>query len=105
MSDRMPVDDAVGTSTAVQPWTCPRCGRANKATWSQCPACESDRAGRTPGERAPAPQRSRANPVYLLLGVLILAALVVAAVLVAEPVWTWLSEQWSTFVEWVDERT
>ena len=105
MSDRMPVGDAVGPSATAQVWVCPRCGRENKATWSQCPACESDRSGRTPGERAPAVARPRTNPVYLLLGVLVLGALAVAAVIVAEPVWTWVVEQWTTFVEWVDERT
>jgi hypothetical protein len=101
----MPVDDVVGPRATAQPWTCPRCGRENKATWSQCPACESDQSGRTPEQRAPAVARPRANPVYLLLGVLLLAALAVAAVFVAEPVWTWVGEQWTTFVEWVDQRS
>jgi hypothetical protein len=49
--------------------------------------------------------RPRTNPVYLLLGVLLLGALAIAAVIVAEPVWEWVVEQWTTFVDWVDERT
>ncbi len=105
MSNGVPADDVVGAAARTQPWVCPRCGRENKATWSQCPACESDRAGRTPTERAPAAPRQRTNPVYLVLGLLILAALVVAAVLVAEPAWAWAVQQWDTFIAWVDART
>ena len=105
MSDGMPADDIVGAAAPTQAWACPRCGRENKATWSQCPACESDRTGRTPTERAPVARRQRANPVYVLLGLVVLGALVVAAVLVAEPAWAWVVAQWDTFIAWVDART
>jgi hypothetical protein len=103
VSDRLPVGDLA--EPPAGPWTCPRCGRENKASWRQCPACETDRTGRTPTQRAPQVQRPRSNPVYVLIGLLVLAALVVAAVVVAEPVWEFVSEQWNTFIGWVDERT
>jgi hypothetical protein len=105
MTDRMPADDVVGPAARTGEWVCPRCGRENKATWTQCPACESDRAGRTPTERAPVAPAPRTNPIYLLIGLLVLAVLVIAAVLVAEPVWEWVVEQWDTFIAWVDART
>ncbi len=102
--DRLPVGDLDG-SVATGPWTCPKCGRENKAAWRQCPGCESDRAGQSPSQRAPARPRQRTNPIYLLIGVLVLAALVVAVFLVAEPVWDWVVGQWDTFITWIDERT
>jgi hypothetical protein len=104
MSDQMPVSDLTPPAGA-QPWTCPRCGRENKAAWQQCPGCESDRAGRLPGDREPAVPRKRANPVNLVLGLLVLAALVALVVLYAPAVAEWVAEQWTTFVTWVDERT
>ena len=105
MSERMPVGDLSSDSTGSGPWTCPTCGRDNKASWTQCPACESDRAGRLPAQREPARTKRRTNPINLILGLLILAALVVGAVWVAEPVWTWVVDQWNTFIAWVDART
>jgi hypothetical protein len=105
MSDQMPIGDLVDDTQATGPWTCPRCGRENKASWRQCPACESDRAGKMPAQREPARVKNRTNPIYLILGLLILVALVVGAVWVAEPVWTWVVEQWTTFIAWVDART
>ena len=102
MSDQMPISDlTVGSA----PWTCPRCGRENKAAWQQCPGCESSRDGRTPTQREPARPRQRTNPVNLLLGLLVLAALVTVVVLAAPTAWAWATEQWDTFVTWVDERT
>lgn len=104
MSDQMPIGDLVDDAHSG-PWTCPRCGRDNKAAWRQCPACESDRVGKTPVEREPAKAKNRTNPIYLILGLLILAALIVGAVWVAEPVWAWVVEQWTAFIDWVDART
>ncbi|MGA7688805.1 MAG: hypothetical protein WCA29_06205 [Jiangellales bacterium] len=104
MSERMPVEGAVGEAALSSPWTCPRCGRDNKATWNQCPGCESDRAGLTPVERTPVRKTRRTNPVNLILGLLILVALVVLAVNVAEPVWEWVGEQWGSFTAWLDAR-
>ena len=104
MSDRMPVEDVVGEAALSSPWTCPRCGRENKATWNQCPGCESDRAGRTPVARAPARRARRMNPVNLIIGLLVLAALAVAAFYAAEPVWEWLGQQWESFTAWLDAR-
>jgi hypothetical protein len=105
MSERMPVDDLMGDNVANGPWTCPGCGRANKAAWSQCPACETDRLGRMPAEREPARAKKRTNPINLILGVLVLVALVVGAFWVAEPVWDWVVEQWNTLIAWIDART
>lgn len=104
MSERMPVEDVIGPAAMADPWTCPRCGRVNKATWAQCPACESDRAGLLPNEREPKRRRSRSNPINVILGLLIIAALVVLVVLVAEPVWDWAVESWNSFIAWVDAR-
>jgi hypothetical protein len=103
--DRLPVGDLADPSGSSGPWTCPRCGRENKASWLQCPACESDRAGQSPAQRAPAISKSRTNPFYLVLGIVVLSVLVVVAVLLAEPLWAWAVEVWDTFVTWVDERT
>ncbi len=33
-------------------WTCPRCGRHNKARWRFCPSCESMADGRSRAEAA-----------------------------------------------------
>ena len=104
MSDQMPISDLT-PPVGSAPWTCPRCGRENKATWQQCPGCESSRDGRSPAEREPARPRQRTNPVNLVLGLLVLALLVVVVVLVAPTVWEWAVQQWDTFVTWVDERT
>ena len=105
MSDRSQTGDLAGPDSAAGPWTCPRCGRENKASWRQCPACESDRTGKLPAQREPERPRSRTNPFYVIIGLLVLVALIVLAVWVAEPVWTWLAEQWQNFITWVDERT
>jgi len=104
MSDRMPVQDAVGERALNSPWTCPRCSRENKATWTQCPACESDRAGLSPADRTPVRKARRTNPINLIVGLLILVGLVVAAFYVAEPVWEWVGEQWDSFTAWLDAR-
>ena len=105
MSDRMPYQDAVGEAALSSTWTCPRCARENKATWTQCPACESDRAGLSPAERAPVRKARSTNPINVILGLFILVALVVAAFYVAEPVWQWATEQWDSFTAWLDART
>lgn len=105
MSERTPVGDLARDNVGTGPWTCLKCGRDNKASWSQCPACESDRSGMSPAEREPVRSKRRNSPINLILGLLILVALVVGAVLVAEPVWEWVVQQWNTFLNWIDART
>jgi ferric-dicitrate binding protein FerR (iron transport regulator) len=89
----------------VQPWTCPRCGRENKASWRTCPGCESNRVGELPVAAAPAGPTRRTGAFSLLLGLLVLAALVVLVVVVAPSAWQWVADQAGTFVGWIDERT
>ena len=105
MSELMGVDELARDAAGSGPWTCPRCRRDNKAAWSQCPACESDRVGRLPAEREPARSTRRNNPVNLVLGLLVLVALVIGAFWVAQPMWDWVVDQWNALLLWVDART
>jgi len=101
----MPVMDLIGDdATAAGPWSCPRCGRDNKASWRQCPGCESDRTGTLPTPATTARQPRQITVPGLVLGLLLLSVLVVAATVLAAPAWTWVVEQWETLTAWVDAR-
>jgi hypothetical protein len=100
----MPISDLESPADA-QPWTCPRCGRVNKPSWTTCPGCESNRQGSLPAPASPARPHRRTNPVTLLLGLLVLAALVVLVVVVAPSAWQWVADQGAAFVGWIDSRT
>ena len=102
MSDQMPVSDL---ESSAGPWTCPRCGRENKAAWTTCPGCESGRDGRPPSGSVPDHPARRTGGLNVLLGVLVLAALVGLVVWLAPTVWEWVAEQATTFWDWVDSRT
>jgi hypothetical protein len=92
-SPEHPAGDAAGSGA----WTCPRCGRENKATWNQCPACESDREGLASPSREPVRKGRRTNPITMIAGLLILVGLVVLAFYAAGPLGDWIGEQWDAF--------
>ena len=102
MSDPVPIGDL---ASASEPWTCPRCGRANKAAWTTCPGCGSDRDGGVSASTGPRHPAGRTGGLNVLLGVLVLAALVLLVVWVAPTVWQWAGDQAASVWAWVDSRT